>query len=60
MLVALIDVVRIGLQERICRSAFFRFFAIELDGVVREDAEPAVLVQGAELRSSYTGFDPGP
>ena len=33
---------------------------MQLDGVVGEEAELAVLVEGAEQKATYAGFDEGP
>ena len=55
-----VDRRHIGLQKSISRSGLFRFFAVELDGVVGEDADLAVLVEGAQQKPSYAGFDEGP
>ena len=52
-----VDRRRIGPQKMICRSGLFRFFANELDGVVGEDAEIAVLVEGVQERPLYAGFE---
>ena len=55
-----VDRRRIGSQKIICRSGLLRFFANEHDGVVGEDAEMAVLVEGVQDEPLYTGFDEFP
>ena len=55
-----VDRRRVAPKKIICRSGLFRFFAIELDGVVGEDTELAVLVEGVQDKPLYTGFDEGP
>ena len=55
-----VDRRRIGPQKIICRSGLFRFFANELDGAVGGGAGMAVLVEGAQEKPLYAGFDEFP
>ena len=55
-----VDRRRNRLRNWISRSGLFNFFPNELDGVVGEDAEMAVLVEGAQDGPLSTGFDEFP
>ena len=54
-----VDRRRNHLRKDSSRSAFFALLAIELNGVVGEGAELAVLVESAERKPSYAGVDEG-
>ena len=55
-----VDRRRNRLRNWISRSGLFNFFPNELDGVVGEDAEMAVLVEGAQEKPLYAGLDEFP